>query len=398
MIRKKRLNFDKLDVIYIHQHFRTPGEAGGTRSWEFARRLASDGHKVTIISGGQRDFVEEIDGIKIVRISAPYSNEMGTGRRIRSFLQFAIKAILKTIGANGDIIYATSTPLTVVVPAYIASRFKRIPYVFEVRDLWPSVPARLGFVRSSAMLRLAQALERFAYTRARRIVALSPGMREGVLQIAPMADVRLIPNAADLELFDFSKDDRRKIRDELHWCDKPVVVYAGSFGSTYLIPWIVRLAASCPEMRFVIIGEGSSSQEAHALAEQLGLDTENVLPGKLSKLEVARRVSASDLVLSSLLDHPALHSNSLNKVFDAMAAGRPVVFNHGGWLADLVSSRSAGWILPTDLGDASNRLRELLADRGALDRAGAEALALARSDFSRDEMYERFRDALHLQR
>lgn len=381
-------------VTYIHQHFVTPSQAGGTRSFEFARRLAAEGHDVTMICGGTERHDFEVSGFRVRQIPVSYRNSMGYAQRVASFLRFMIRSTVLSATTPADVILATSTPLTVAVPGLIAARLRRARFVFEVRDLWPSVPARLGVLTSRPLLSLAQRLERITYARADRVIALSPGMRDGVLQTAPFADVRVVPNASDVELFAMDEQARRDARADLGWTHRPTAVYAGSFGESYRIQWMVELAASCPGVNFQIIGSGQATQAARQLSDALNLPTDDLLPGSLPKSEVARRVGAADIVISSLLDDPALRVNSLNKVFDALAAARPVVFNHDGWLPDLLIRRGAGWRLPNDPKAAGEQLARILADADALSRASQCAARLAREDFNRDSLYARFREAL----
>lgn len=381
-------------VLYIHQHFALPDGAGGSRPWQFARRLAEAGHEVTVLCGGGVRKTRDIDGIRIVQLAATYRNSMGLARRVMAFLSFAGQASWVAARYSGDVFFASSTPLTTAIPGIIGSFLRRKPFVFEVRDLWPSVPVRLGVLRSKALFTLSRGLERLAYRRASVVVALAPSMREGVLQVWPFADVRMIPNACDFDLF---RGDRKRIaakRSELRLDGRLLVVYAGSFGESYRIPWLVELAAALPDVRFQIIGEGWASSEATSLCERLGLTVADILPGALSKIEVAERLAASDLVLSSLNNDPALQGNSLNKVFDAMAAGKAVLFNHDGWLSELLISKGAGWRLPDDIGCAAAAVRKIIADRIALESAGQRAEALGRSCFDRDMLFDEFLAAL----
>ena len=379
-------------ITYIHQHFCLPAESGGQRPWEFARRLVQRGHQVTVIAGHQDAQELFLEGVRIVRLKAAYSNQMSFPSRVRSFLSFMGRATLAALRLQADVVFASSTPLTTAVPGIVASYFRRVPFVFEVRDLWPSVPARLGYLKAPALIRSAQLVEAHAYRRASRVIALSPSMREGVLQTAPLADVRLIPNAADIDLFSRPKADVAETRSGLGW-SRPVAFYAGSFGETYRIPWMVRLAAAAPEIEFQIVGEGKATDEARRLANELGLDADRLLPGRIPKGEVARRMAACDIALSSICNHPALQGNSLNKVFDALAAGRPVAFNHDGWLSEMLVMHGAGWRLDDDPEIAGRQLSEVVMHESLLKAAAQASAGLARR-FDREVLFEDFEQAL----
>jgi len=384
-------------ITYIHQHFRVPTQAGGTRSWEFARRLAVEGHAVTMICGGtvRRTFREQ--GFKVVQLPVSYSNSMGTARRIVAFLRFMASATWVALATPADVVLASSTPLTVAVPGVVAATIRRASFVLEVRDLWPEVPIALGALHSKISKFLAQRLEAVAYSRAVRIIALSPGMRDGVLRIRPSAHVTVIPNACDRELFDIPKIDRLAFRQANGWgANELVVVYAGSLGRVYDAQWSVKTAAHFvgEDVRFILIGDGALRESCVQLADQLGLDSGRLLLGPLSKYETAQYVASADLALSTSISEPTLEPASLNKVFDALAAGRPVIFNHEGWLSDLLCQNEAGWKLSRDPRAAADQIRHIAASREEVLLARERSRELAETHFLREDLYITFRNTL----
>ncbi|WP_181424655.1 glycosyltransferase family 4 protein [Georgenia satyanarayanai] len=387
-----------MHVTYIHQHFRRPDQPGGTRSWEFARRLASDGHEVTMICAGAQRRTYVTDGFTVRQLPVPYRNSLSFAGRIRAFFGFMILASIEAVRTPGDVILATSTPLTVAIPALIASKARRRPFVFEVRDLWPQVPIELGYLRNRTIIRLAQALERAAYRGATQIVALSPSMAAGVLRIAPRKPVTTIPNSSDIDRFkSVDASEAADLRRELGiGADEALILYAGSLGESYEVDWLVDLAASLPDdsVHVVVAGDGTTRPTLEAQVQRLGLEDRVHLLGPRPKAFIAGLYAASDVVASSLRDHPSLEGNSLNKVFDALAAGKPVIFNHGGWLAQLLSTEGAGWRLSRSTESAAEELTALLQDPRLLAEAGERAHAIALSDFNRDTHYANLKRVL----
>lgn len=383
-------------ITYIHQHFALPEEPGGSRPWEFSRRLAADGHEVTLICGGEKALDVTREGVRIMRIRVPYSNTMSFRRRIASFLRFMVVSTWKALRTKADVVFASSTPLTVAVPGMIAAKAHSARFIFEVRDLWPQVPVQLGILKNPVLIKGAEMLEKLTYKQADAIIALSPSMRAGVHDVLPSAEVQLVPNSSDLELFRRHQEDIPAIRKEYSWGDEVILTYCGSFGASYDLEWAVRLAAELmsDECRFVLVGEGALSAQLRNLCEELGIDPDRILWGKRSKNEVSKIVAASDAVISTLIDSRSLEGNSLNKVFDALAAERPVFFNHEGWLADAVSEAGGGWKLARDIPSAAATVRSIIEDREKLATAGREAGRLGRTQFSRDELYARFREVV----
>ena len=386
-------------ITYIHQHFRRPDESGGTRSYEFARRLARDGHAVTVISSGSIASSYDVAGFRVMQLPVRYDNTMSVPSRIGAFVLFMARATVTASRLPVDVVLATSTPLTVAIPGVIAARIRRARFVLEVRDLWPAVPIAVGALTSRPAIWLARTLERFSYASADQIIALSPGMADGVRSVDARVPVIMVPNASDIELFRRNEAERQEIRRELGWQpDEMVLVYAGSFGRTYGVGWAVRLAAELadPKIRIVLLGSGATLGDDRVLATSLGLSAHAVRhTGALSKTETARYVAGADVVLSCLTSEPALRSLSLNKVFDALAAGRPVLFNHDGWLSDLLTASGAGWVAPeSDLVAAAALVRTLRASPDRVRLAGAAAARLGSQQFDRDLLYADFANAV----
>lgn len=386
-------------IVYIHQHFNFPWEPGWQRPWQFARRLARAGHEVTVICGGREKQFEELEGVTVRRLPVPYENAMVFQQRVRSFITFMARACWYASKVRADVVFSSSTPLTTAVPGIVASKLRRAPFVFEVRDLWPEAPVALGFVKNPVTIRAAELLEKVAYRSAEHVVALSPGMEAGVNRVSPKTATTVVPNASDVENFAPGRERREEIRRELGWGeDETVLFYAGSFGVTYDVPWLVRLAgelaARGKNYRVVAYGEGADTENCRKIAEEYGVDPLDILPGRIPRTEIERMLPAADFAVSTLVDNPALEVNSLNKVFDALAAARPVIFNHGGWLPEILSKHGAGWQLSRDPAMAAEELISGVDSQAMSSEASAAALNLARTEFDRDLLFERFLSVL----
>ncbi|WP_329958672.1 glycosyltransferase family 4 protein [Vibrio parahaemolyticus] len=202
-----------MKVLYLHQYFATPSSNAGTRSYEMAKRLTANGHEVVFVTSsaylssdyklGKGWNVLDIEGIKVHVLHLPYANTDSYMKRISKFLQFSIRASLKCLKIKSDVVLATSTPLTIAIPGILYSKIKRVPMVFEVRDLWPELPIAIGALKNPVVIKLALFLERLAYKNSKRLVGLSPGMCEGIIkQGINSENVILATNSCDTELFD----------------------------------------------------------------------------------------------------------------------------------------------------------------------------------------------------
>ena len=397
-----------MKVLYLHQHFATRAGSAGTRSYEFARLLTQFGHEVTVICGSSlrsglpeqhRHLVSrhDIEGVRILQLNVPYSQKMGFIKRILAFMWFMVFSTWMAIRQREvDIIYATSAPLTIAVPALVTSLIRRRPYVFEVRDLWPSVPIGLGVLRNSLLVFLARQLERLAYRRARHVVVLSPGMKEGVLaQGVSPAKITVIPNASDNELFDIPPARGKAFREQYAIPDGPLVVYTGAFGKVNEITYLVRLAneisARGEPVSFLLMGAGKEKETVVQLSEELGLlgNTVRVMD-TIPRQEIPAVLAAATIATSTVMDNPVLWHNSANKFFDALAAGKPIAINHRGWQADLLESTGAGLVLDaTDMNKAAEKLLTAIQDSDWLCHAEQAAKTLAREQFDRTMLARR---------
>jgi glycosyltransferase involved in cell wall biosynthesis len=388
-------------IIYLHQYFATPQMAGGSRSYEMARRLVAAGHEVHMVTS-DRDAVDPKlpwrhtveAGVDVHWTPVAYDNSMGYGERMRAFLRFAWRATRKAVKLRGDVVFATSTPLTIALPAVYAARRLRVPMVFEVRDLWPEVPIAIGAIRSPVAVGAARWLERFAYRNAARVVALAPGMRDSVVATGyPRERVAVIPNGCDLDLF-ADPDAGRRLREEFSWLGRrPLLVFTGTFGIVTGMDYLVRVAAAISridsEVRIVAVGGGREFDRTRQLALDLGvLDKNLFLPGKLRRPEAVAWTHAADMTIALLTGPEVVWRDAVqNKFFDSLAAGKPVANNFRGWQSELAVGAGAGLIVSaSDVDAAAGDLVRALRDREWLDKAGRAARELGGTQFNRDSL------------
>lgn len=390
-------------IAYLHQYFTTPDEPGGTRSFEFAVRIARRGHQVDVITtdyrstgrrGKGRWSVAEVEDVSVHRLELPYRNEMSYRTRIFVFLAFAFGATRQLFRLKPDLIFATSTPLTIAIPALVYRTVHRVPLVFEVRDAWPEIPIALGVLKGRVTTTAALLLELLAYVNSYAVVALSPGMKDSVARTGYPGDrISVIPNACDFSDPEQSEAAGRRWLAANPWArDRKLVVYLGAFGITHDATWIVELAphvrAIDPRVCFAVFGEGAENDAMVERARELGVlgETVHILP-EIPKSEVPGVLESASVGLSTMMPIPELEANSANKFFDYLAAGRPVAINYGGWQETLLIEWGAGVRLSyTDLDGAAADLVRLVSDAAALRAASTAASELAHARFARDDL------------
>jgi len=404
-----------LKISYLHQYFTPPNAAGGTRSYEFACRLIAAGHEVHIFTSSaylpseyqsrpELIYETEIAGIPSTVINLSYSNAMGFLARIFAFSGFAFHASRVVMSHPSDVIFATSTPLTIAIPAILGCLWQRIPMVFEVRDLWPELPIAVKAIRNPLFKWCALWLEKVAYKSSAQIVALSPGIKDGIVRVGYSSqNVHVIPNSCDIELFCVGNEERIEFRRQFDWlAERPLVIYAGTLGLINGVGYLAKLANEMesinPDVRFLIIGRDSLETESvRLLADELGVLNKNffMIP-QINKNEMPSALAAADVATSLFIDLPEMQNNSANKFFDALASGTPVAINYGGWQADLLQQHKAGIVLdPSDLHQAALSLSKFLVDKERRHQSASSALNLARESFNRDDMAKKLEMVLH---
>jgi glycosyltransferase involved in cell wall biosynthesis len=242
--------------------------SGGTRSFEFAKRLVAKGHEVNMITSS-RNFNEKKkwfktveDGINVYWLPLPYSNKMNYRKRIIVFFKFALYSAIKSASLRSDIIFASSTPLTIALPAVYASKKNKVPLVLEIRDIWPQIPIALNVLKNPILRFLAGFLEKWSYKHSKAIVTLSPTMKQEIIsKNISSKKIAVIPNSSDIDNFkniNFNLDNFFKSRPYIK--NKPFLLYAGTFGKVNNLNYSIKLAQALLEINsnvnILLIGDG----------------------------------------------------------------------------------------------------------------------------------------------
>lgn len=391
-----------MKIIYLHQHFTTPSLGGGTRSFEFARRLVKEGHDVYLICGNFDNRPirwlwekENVAGVELYVINNAYSHHFGVFRRILSFFLFAVASFTAILRIpRAEVIFATSTPLTIVIPAVFAQFWHRARFVFEVRDLWPEMPVATGHLKGTLWIFLARSLESWAYKKADSIIALSPGMTE-TIRLEPLltAPVITIPNSADF--------DAAKTRPELSFeYPSSYLIYAGQIGFIngldFLIDFAQFLHDESQSLGILVVGDGSDRARLEECAKRRGLLNNKIFfAGKLSKAETFYLLHSAVGSICSFLPISEMEKNSSNKFFDSLCLGVPVLLNYGGWQARLINSYGAGiqFCSDSDQCDLSlsfGTIMKKLESPAAYNEMRENALRLAQEKFDREGHFKDF--------
>lgn len=395
-----------MKVIYFAEHFDTPKTGGGLRPYQMAKRLIAAGHQVTMVCGGDHKrlglpastkknvYRGDIDGIDVVQISIPYSNNDGVPKRAIVFLKFAWKAMGYALKEDYDLLFATSTPLTDGLPGIAAKWFRRKKFVFEVRDLWPELPKALG-MKNPFLIWGMSVLEKYSYHAADACVGLSPGICEGIRRRSQIGKpISMIPNGCDLDLFTVSTQ-KPDIIPGVNPTDT-VAAFTGAHGVANGLDAVLDMALvlkqrNRDDIKMVFVGEGKMKNSLKERAERENLNN-CIFMGYMPKKELNEVMSRADVGLMILANIPAFYyGTSPNKFFDYIASGLPVVNNYPGWLADMINENKCGIAVEPEKPEMFADAMIQMADHPELRKEyGENGRALAEREFARDLLGAKF--------
>ncbi|PSK99253.1 glycosyltransferase family 4 protein [Cecembia rubra] len=378
-------------VIYIHQYFLTPGEGGATRSYYLAKGMVDHGIEVEMITAHNRPYydLKVIHGIKVHYLPVSYDQEFGFFKRLWAFFTF-IKIAKKWIKklSRPDYLYITSTPLTTGLIGLWAKRRFALPFIFEVRDLWPDAPIQVGAIKNPILKKFLYALEKRIYHHALKVIALSPGIADNIRKKCPECEVQIVPNFADTEIFQ-PKEKSPELMEKYGLQNVLTISYAGAIGRVNAVEEILVLAKMAQEneldFQFIVMGKGSCLPDLLKKAKCLNLNNfKHITFG--SKNKVAEILSISDIAFISFDHLPVLKTNSPNKFFDGLAAGKAIMVNHKGWVYHLVKTYNLGFYFnPKKPVEALNKLEFLSKNPNQLKEMQQNSRNLSEKYFTKEK-------------
>jgi colanic acid biosynthesis glycosyl transferase WcaI len=348
-------------ILYLSQYF--PPEIGATqiRAYEMSHGLVDAGHHVTMIAeipnhpSGiippeyRGKFYERTDlhGIDVVRVWVKASPVKTFRHRLLFYLSYMLNATLAALLiARGryDVLYASSPPLFVGGAALIISYLRRVPLVFEVRDLWPESAVTLGELRNPRFIRWATRLEKACYNRAELVVVTAQEIVDCLIERGiPRGKLALVRNGANVELFKRDCETRRLVRARLGLEDKFLVLYAGLHGLAYDLEGILDVASDLqfePDIRFLLIGDGPTKERVQQCAYELDLQNVIFLPPQ-SREQIADFFNAADVSIVPMKE-PHIVGTLPIKIYDSMACEVPVIVSAIGEIQLIVENSGAG--------------------------------------------------------
>jgi len=324
-------------------------------------------------------------GINVYWAPIRYANKMNFIARIFSYISYIGYVMIIGKKLKFDLIIASSTPLTVAIPALWFKRLKGKKIVLEVRDLWPQLPVAIGALKSSILIKVAKLLERKTYENSEQVIVLSTGMQSELKGMIPEHKLSVVTNLSDLDKFQVSEktglDFRRNFPGILN---NPLAVYTGAFGQINGVTYLIEIAREMKKInsnvRFILAGAGYEKEKMEKQSKQFDLLNKSLfIIDYLPKDKVPNLLSAAAITTSFFIDLPEMEHNSANKFFDGLAAGKPIMINYGGWQAELLKQSGAGFnITKNDPIKAAKKLNEVITNDRMLNQMGLASRKLAK--------------------
>ena len=411
-----------MNVIYLTQVFEVGQDPGSERHFYFCRYLVRHGHRATAITSNvdyKRATAKyprqgwrvcgQIEGVDVWYVYSYPSFRGSFKRRFWYYLTYLFTTTLAgLLVGKPDVIYAVSTPLTVGLLGYCLSRLKRVPFVFEVSDIWPDAAVAVGVVKNQALIRAAHWLEMFCYRKAAHIVALTEGIRDNIVGKGVPADkITLITNGVDAALFQVRSTadaEWARVRQELGSgercvCDgRFICMYLGAHGAYNALWTIIDTAQGLhddPRFLCVLVGDGDEKPRLQAMVQERELSNVRFLP-PVPRAETPTLLRAADLFLLPNRSGEFFTMNLPNKLFDFLISGRPIVVAGHGESGDLVQRAGAGRVVPAEDGAAMTRAVVELASLSDAERAamGESGRRYVLEHYNRETLSQVFLDVL----
>ncbi len=373
-------------ILVIHQYFLEKNEGGGSRFNEMTRTWSDLGHEITVLAGmihyntgkkpnkykGKFIYVDSqfYKNVDVIRCHVSESYNLSFVGRLWAYFSFVVSSIyaglFRTKGKY-DAILVTSPPLFVGATAYLLSRIYKIPYVFEVRDLWPESAIDTGVLKNKLIIKLAFWFEKFIYEEAKLINVLTPAFRDKLItdKKVPNEKIIFIPNAADFSLAEKIQNDYSfdsiKFKKELGFENKFVITYVGAHGLANHLIQLIDAAEKLQNTNILFQLIGSGMRKKFLQEEVLKRNLKNVVFREpVPKLEIFKYILASDVGTSVLKNIETFKTIYSNKTFDYMSCKKPILLVIDGISRDLIETAKCGiYAEPENYLDIANRCKEM---------------------------------------
>jgi glycosyltransferase involved in cell wall biosynthesis len=403
---------DPMRILFLSHYYPPEVNAPASRTSEHCRAWIADGHETTVVTCAPNHPVgeiypgysnrlfqrETINGVDVVRVWTFLAANEGFARRIANYLSYMVSAsVAAPFLRRPDVVISTSPQFFCGLAGFVASRLRRVPWVLEIRDLWPESIVTVGAMRRGLVIRILEAIERFAYRKADRIVSVTDSFVPHIAErCGDPTKIHVIKNGVDLDLFD--RDLNRDVaKRALDLEGKIVAAYVGTHGMAHGLDALVDAAVLTrddPNLVWLLVGDGAERTRLVERAQSLGLTNIRIL-GQRPKSDMPTVWAATDVSLIVLKKDELFKKVLPSKMFEAMGMARPIVLGVEGEAAALLAASGGGIAVePGDVKAIAKVTRAIANNPAEAERMGRAGHAFVTRDFDRARLARRFLEVL----
>lgn len=399
-------------ILLIHQYFLENNDSGGSRWTSFTKKWNEKNHEVVVLAGmvhyttgkkhekynGKYLFIDKVnDKLTIIRSHVSESYNSSFIGRLWAYFSFVLSSLISGIfklKKKFDLIVVTSPPLFVGITALVLSRLKGVPFVFEIRDLWPESAIDTGVLKNKLIIKLSLIFEKIIYKHASLIVVLTPAFKQKLVNIKHVnpSKIVLIPNAADFSITDelIENFDVSKFKIEKKLNNNFIVLYVGAHGVANNLVQIISAAEKTqftePEILYLLIGDGMEKKKLIIEAENKKLNN-IIFLDPVSKNEIFKYILSSDIGTSILKKVDTFKTVYSNKTFDYMSCKKPILMLIDGISRKLVEEANCGiYVEPEDINSFVEKIVYYKNNPNIIQVHGANGYNYAKLHFDRDKL------------
>ena len=396
-------------ILFLTDNFPPEMNAPATRTWEHCKEWVNHGVNVTIITcapnfpegkvfkGYKNKFIqtELIDGIKVVRVWSYISANNGFLKRIIDYISYAIMSFIVGLWYKCDVIIATSPQFFTTISGYALSVFKRKPWIFELRDLWPESIRAVGAIENKRILDFFEKIELFLYKKATLIIPVTDSFKQNLIDRGiNESKIKVIKNGVDLSVYKpIAKDS--DLLEKLQLKDKFIVSYIGTHGMAHGLSFILDSIKDLnKDIQFLFIGGGANKSKLLNQAKSLKLKNCTFLDF-VPKSDISKYISITDVALVNLKKSETFKSVIPSKIFENAAMRKPILLGVEGESALIINSYEAGECFkPEDKNDFLTKLNKIHRKKVSVSNSYCEGLTRLANDFNRKVLAKRMLDLI----
>ena len=402
-------------ILFLSHYFPPEVNAPASRTHEHCKQWVQDGHDVTVLTcapnhprgivyEGYRNTLfqrEQKDGIQVVRVWTYVTANEGFLKRTLNYLSYMVAAVLVApLLSRCDVVLSTSPQFFNGLAGYVVSRLKRVPWILEVRDLWPESIVAVGAIRSRPIIRILEGLESFAYHKSAHLVVVTDAFKAHMVKHGIPADkVSVIKNGADLSLYKKPPHGHQDLARQLGVEGKFVASYFGTHGMAHHLETVLEAADELRDNKdivFLLVGDGAERRRLVDMRNEMKLSNV-VMLDQQPKEKMPELWSLSNASLVLLKKSELFKTVLPSKIFESMAMEKPVILGVEGESAELVASSGGGiCIPPEDAKELARQVLKLQGDPALCQKLGSSGKRYVTEHFDRQVLARCYVDVMRL--